>query len=162
MGELENYLAQFQQELYYYLFRRIRNKEDCEDLLQEVYLKAFLAFPSQKILNVGAWLKTIARHTMIDYYRTQKRIEYLSEEVEQTLPILETLEIYSELNEVLESIANLPLIYRNALILVTVKGFSYEEASEILGIPVSTLKSHVKRGREKLHSLLKEEGENNG
>ena len=63
----------------------------------------------------------------------------------------------------LKALAKLPVEYREALLLVVAEGLSYEEAAQVCGVPVGTIKSRVNRARVRLAQLLAvEDAENFG
>lgn len=102
--------------------------------------------------NFRAWIYSIAKNTITDYYRSERRTaempEHLSypEDEEQTLK-----EISSCLVPMIE---NLPGIYREAVTLSEIKGFSQKEVADIQGISYSGAKSRVQRGREMLKDMM--------
>ena len=74
LEELEAYIRQHSANLYGYLLQHTRNSHTAEDLLQETFLKAFLALHSEVPKHPEAWLMTIAKYTMFDYFKNQNRI----------------------------------------------------------------------------------------
>ncbi|NIK50151.1 RNA polymerase sigma-70 factor (ECF subfamily) [Variibacter gotjawalensis] len=105
--------------------------------------------------NMSAWLFTILRNLFRSEYRKRKR------EVEDTDgSYAESLKSQPEQNSRVEfeefrtALAKLPSDQREALILVGASGFSYEEAAEICGCAVGTIKSRVNRARGRLAGLL--------
>ena len=59
-----------------------------------------------------------------------------------------------DLQDMLEALSKLPVDRREALILIAAEGLSYEEAAQVCGVPVGTIKSRVNRARERLAQLL--------
>ena len=127
-----------------------------DDLVQETLLRAWAHFDSfQTGTNLNAWLFTILRNLFLSDYRKRKRevedgdgiySQGLSSMPEQTGNI--------ELAEVRTALAKLPPDQREALILVGADGLSYEEAAQICGCAVGTIKSRVNRARTRLAKML--------
>ena len=109
--------------------------------------------------NMSAWMFTILRNLFRSEYRKRRR------EVEDTDgSYAESLKSHPEQGSRLEfqefraALAKLPPDQREALILVGASGFSYEEAANICGCAVGTIKSRVNRARTRLADLLSIEG----
>jgi len=127
-----------------------------DDLVQETLLRAWTHFDSfQTGTNLNAWLFTILRNLFRSDYRKRKREVAdsdgiyslcLSSMPEQTGKI--------ELIEVRTALAKLPPEQREALILIGADGLSYEEAAQICGCAVGTIKSRVNRARTHLAKML--------
>ncbi|MBP1041880.1 RNA polymerase sigma factor [Vagococcus sp. BWB3-3] len=153
MDELESYIMKHSQGLYRYLLLHTGDHYTAEDLLQETFLKAFLAIQTNIPDNLEAWLMTIAKYTMYDHYKKQKRIVIKEAEFFERQPFVASLERLDQLElsmATVKMLKRLPSQQQKAIALVHIRGFPYEEVSEMLDIPVNTLKSQVRRGRESL------------
>ncbi len=158
--------------LYSAALRLTKNSSDAEDLVQETYLKAYKGFGGfQDGTNVRAWLYKILTNAYINSYRSAKRrpettgmdnIEdlYLFKRVaEGTIANTgrsaeeEVLESFTDV-EVKEAIESLPEMFRIALLLSDVEGFSYKEIAGITGVPVGTVMSRIYRGRKAIQKSL--------
>jgi RNA polymerase sigma-70 factor (ECF subfamily) len=132
------------------------NVDRADDLVQETLLRALANIDSfQPGTNMSAWLFTILRNLFRSEYRKRRRevedadgryAETLKSQPEQTSRV-EFQEFRSALNKI-------PDDQREALILVGASGFSYEEAAQICGCAVGTIKSRVNRARNRLAHLL--------
>jgi len=132
------------------------NVDRADDLVQETLLRALANIDSfQPGTNMSAWLFTILRNLFRSEYRKRRRevedadgsyAETLKSQPEQTSRI--------EFEEFRTALDKLPDDQREALILVGASGFSYEEAAEICGCAVGTIKSRVNRARTRLSNLL--------
>ena len=167
MKEFEELIGLASQNLYAYLLSRTRDHYLAEDLLQETLLKAYLALETSEVVELEAWLMTIAKFTMFDYYKKQRRIQVQAADFFERQatgakadPLAQVL-TELEAEAALKLLRRLPAAQQKALALVLIKGFSYEEASQMLDLPINTLKSQVKRGREKLR-YWNEEGNSDG
>ena len=158
--------------LYSGALRMTRNPADAEDLVQEVYLRAYRGFGGfQQGTNLKAWMFRILTNTYINSYRAKQR------RPEQTeLDEVEDLYLYKRLGgleaaalsrsaedelmdtfsdaEVKAAVEDLPEIFRMAVLLADVEGFSYKEIAEILEIPIGTVMSRLSRARASLKNLL--------
>jgi len=160
--------------LYTAALRMTRNAADAEDLVQETFLKAYRAFGSFEAgTNLKAWLYKILTNTFINSYRAAKRrpekadvedVEdlYLYRRLgELRLPGTgrsaeeEALEQITD-TEVKDAIESLPEVFRIAVLLADVEGFSYKEIAEITEVPIGTVMSRIHRGRRALQKALGE------
>lgn len=136
-----------------------------QDLVQDTMLKAYRAWDNYEPgTNCRAWLTTILRNTFINNLRRrQKRptpVEY--EEVAERSVFMELQEanaaggffdrIVDE--EVVRAIEELPEDFRVPLVLADLEGIGYQEISELLEIPVGTVKSRLFRARRRLQQKL--------
>ena len=139
-----------------FIARRIRNEHDAEDLLQEVFLRAHVAF--YKVEDKGRarpWLYRIAANVVADHYRS-KRVAIppvVPHERAEDAADLENLN-----GEVLpclvSAIGELPDGYRSALTLADLEGRTQKEVAEELGLSLSGTKSRIQRARSKLKAAL--------
>jgi len=136
------------------------NVDRADDLVQETLLKALANIENFKLgTNMPAWLFTILRNHFRSEYRKRRR------EVEDgDGTYAETLKSYPEqfgrleFEEFRVALAKLPIPQREALLLVSASGFSYEDTAAILGCAVGTIKSRVNRARVRLAELMGIEG----
>ncbi len=127
-----------------------------DDLAQEAMLKAWDARASfQMGTNMKAWTFMILRNQFYSERRRSWRATQLDQEAaERTLVAVDNPEAQVALDELRLSLAMLPAEQREALILVGAGGFAYEEAAEICGCAVGTVKSRVSRARRALQAVL--------
>ncbi|HSV04015.1 MAG TPA: sigma-70 family RNA polymerase sigma factor [Phenylobacterium sp.] len=130
--------------------------EQAEDLAQETLLQAWRCRDQFRPgTNLRAWLSTILRNRFYSSQRRRKwRAEYDSEIIERTLVAPDDPSANVELEDVRRALAMLPDFQREALILVGAGGLAYEEVAQIMGCPVGTVKSRVRRARDELQALL--------
>ena len=132
--------------------------EQAEDLAQETVLQAWRCRGQFRPgTNLRAWLSTILRNRFYSSQRRRKwHAEYDSEIIERTLVAADDPSANVELEDVRRALSMLPDFQREALILVGAGGFAYEEAAEICGCAVGTVKSRVSRARRALHAILED------
>lgn len=158
-------------QLYRIALRLSGSPQTAEELVQETYLRALRAWKSYRPgTNLAAWLATILRNVYLDEARKQSRrpaVEVLDDESEYFLYDQLAGETPPQTHEVvlnrlsgeaiLDAIANLPENFREAVVLVDVGDFSYQDAAEILDVPIGTVMSRLHRGRRLLKRALAEQ-----
>jgi RNA polymerase sigma-70 factor (ECF subfamily) len=133
---------------------RTANGDDAEDILQDVFLRAYHQLGTVRDPErLQSWMYQIARNRLIDHYRARRQWVdlpeslILNEEAEE-----ETGEkLLSSLHEVVD---DLPEPYRQALVLTDFQGLAQQELAGRLGISVSGAKSRVQRARQKVKDAL--------
>ena len=171
-ARFERDALQYIDQIYAGALRMTRNPADAEDLVQEVYAKAYRAFHQfQDGTNLKAWLFRILTNTYINIYRKNQRgpaID-LTEQVEdwqvaqdQRMNATVTKSAEAEAldripNDVINrALAAIPVDYRDAVYLADVEGFSYKEIAAIMDTPVGTVMSRLHRGRKLLRERLED------
>lgn len=145
--------------------RLTRNRARAEDLVQDAYLRAFRSFHQfEPGTNCRAWLFTIMRRLFLNSLRDRNHEELTNDpdsysaEASGTAPAHGNPEVeFSRTalsRDVDRALKSLPLVYREAVILVYLEGFSYREAAEMLACPVGTVMSRLSRGRQLLRHAL--------
>ncbi len=129
-----------------------------DDLAQDAMLKAWDARASFQIgTNMKAWTFMILRNQFYSEKRRAWRQTQLDQEAaERTLVAVDDPEAPVALDELRLALAQLPHEQREALVLVGAGGFAYEEAAEICGCAVGTVKSRVSRARKALQVILED------
>ncbi|HEV2363767.1 MAG TPA: sigma-70 family RNA polymerase sigma factor [Caulobacteraceae bacterium] len=127
-----------------------------DDLAQDAMVKAWDARESFEMgTNMKAWTFMILRNQFYSEKRRSWRQSQLDQEAaERTLVATDDPAAPVALDELRLALAMLPAEQREALILVGAGGFAYEEAAEICGCAVGTVKSRVSRARRALHGIL--------
>jgi len=132
------------------------NVDRADDLVQETLLRAWANLSSfQPGTSMSAWLFTILRNLFRSEYRKRRReVEDVDSSYAESLTSLPDQNSRLEINEFRKALRLLPPEQRESLILVGASGFSYEEAAQICGCAVGTIKSRVNRARTKLAEIL--------
>ena len=162
----------FLDQLYGAALRMTKNPADAEDLVQETYAKAYRAFGQyQHGTNLKAWLFRILTNTFINIYRKNQRGPAIdpTEQIEDWQMAAaerhtsgglrsaeaEALDLLP--NDVInDALSQLDPLFRDAVYLADVEGFSYKEIAEIMDTPVGTVMSRLHRGRKALRELLED------
>src|ERR1700744_3615970 len=132
------------------------NIDRADDLVQETLLRALSHIDSfEPGTNMPAWLFTILRNLFQSEYRKRRReVEDADGRYADRLKSHPEQNGRVEFEEFRTALAKLPSDQREALILVGASGFSYEEAANICGCAVGTIKSRVNRARTRLAEIM--------
>ena len=148
----------------------VGRRDEADDVVQDAYLRAFRAFAQFKGEDIRPWLLTIVRNVAYRALNTRKRganvvsldealqsrsggaaREFASEE-----PLADSVLIAEGERELLLSaLAELPLAFRDCVVLREIEGLSYREIAEVIGAPIGTVMSRLARGRVELRTVLK-------
>jgi RNA polymerase sigma-70 factor (ECF subfamily) len=130
------------------------NPTEADDLVQDTVVRALNAYDHFDLnTNIKAWTFTILRNIRINSYR-KRRFEELDEATMATMSAKANQEDSLELKEVLKALETLPAAQREVITLVRAGGLSYEEAAEIMGCKLGTIKSRVNRADAALRAAL--------
>lgn len=132
------------------------NRDLADDLVQETLMKAWAARQRfQAGTNMRAWTFIILRNLYLSQMRRARfKGEWDDLVADRVLAAPASQDRHVELGDMQRALLHLPQPQREALILVGAGGFAYEEAAEICGVAVGTIKSRVARGRVALESIL--------
>lgn len=159
-GELvHRYEAKMQR----YARKFLSSQEDIEDLVQDVFIKAYTNMQSfDTNFRFSPWLYRIAHNTFVNELKRKSRFGLGVFEADVLLPQLpskesaDTLVLENELKAEMEkTLADLSPKYREVLILHYFEDFSYQEISDILQIPVTTVGVRIMRAKQKIKPSLK-------
>jgi RNA polymerase sigma factor (sigma-70 family) len=138
-----------------------RNEHDAEDMVQEAYLRAFKFFNAFRGVDGRAWLLTIVRNTCYTWLQ-QNRAHEITTMFDEEIHSVDsdasnpaTLALQSPDQQILrEALDELPVEFREVVVLRDLEGFSYKEISDIVNIPAGTVMSRLARARERLKQFL--------
>lgn len=121
------------------------------DLVQETLLKAWTHKDSfVPDSNLKAWLFTILRNTYFTYYRKSQREELDEDHAAMNASVPPPQLTHLEFDDMQKALMRLSPDHREALLLITAEGFSYEDAARVCGCAIGTMKSRVNRARNRL------------
>ena len=141
----------------------VHNSNDAEDLVQETYLKALRSFASfRRGTNFRAWIFQILRNTFLSSCSKLDRRMTVAMDSEEDFPGFlttsatpESLLIEHSGNDAVRcAIEQLPVIFREVILLCDVEDASYREIAEILSIPIGTVMSRLARARKSVRQSL--------
>lgn len=155
----------FSRRIYNMAYQITMNSAEAEDLTQEIFLKLYTSLNKYSLgSNFKLWLYRLAKNHIIDWYRKRKYVNLKMEEMKKDI-LFESIEdslkenveeLKSKLRKAIES---LDIQFKLPIILRDLQGLSYEEISDILDIPVGTVKSRINRGRLLLSEILRGKNE---
>ncbi|ANB62399.1 RNA polymerase sigma factor SigW [Anoxybacteroides amylolyticum] len=158
----------YKEKVYRICYRMLGNRHEAEDAAQEAFIRAYVNIDRYNpAMKFSSWLYRIATNLSIDKLRKKKPDVYLDEEVSGA----EGLTMYSQLpatdvspedtveslelqETVQKAIEKLPEKYRSVIVLKYIEDLSLQEISEILDLPIGTVKTRIHRGREALRKHL--------
>lgn len=168
-GDSEAYGALY--ELYFtpvfrYIYLRVRDKEEANDLSQTVFLKVFTALPNFKEQNKSplAYFFTVSRNAVIDYWRTKKetRVDDFDAIIERTIDEDDSLQKSYEKNEnqelIQSALQELTDIQREVITLKYLSELSNREIAELLGKTEEAVRQLQCRALRSLKNILNNQG----
>jgi RNA polymerase sigma-70 factor (ECF subfamily) len=166
-------IKKYQTKVFHHCLRMVRDREECVDLTQEVFLKVFRNIHKyEHAYAFYTWLYKITANCCIDYLRNSKRKikkvplyhvdSWDQSEIakDQDIPdetyVPENTLLNLELREILnDAIGQLSDNLRSTILLKEIEGCSYAEIAEISDCSIGTVKSRMHRAREELKTYLK-------
>jgi len=137
------------------------NDHDAQDVAQEASLRAFKYFGSFRGDNARAWLLSIVRNSFHTWLRKNRPMEKTVEMTDDILDIEDpsvSLEAvnpqFVDADAVRRAITELPLDFREIVVLREMEGFSYKEIAELAEVPIGTVMSRLARARKLLQKSL--------
>lgn len=139
-----------------YIQSRVKDPVDSEELLSEVMMKIYTHCEKiEGVRNTEAWLITIARNTIYDFFRDRQK--QLGEPLVEQVTIEEDTDLTQSLASCVPSLLNkLPAKYSEPLVKYEMEGVSQKALAVAYGMSESGLKSRVQRGRKMLKELFTE------
>ena len=154
--------------------RFVSTREEAEDLVQETYARAFRSWRSYRPgTNLRAWLLRILTNLNIDRGRREQRAPDLQSLDDDEFGLFRSLDdgsagedvdrLVERLSQdaIVHALSSVPHDFRDVIVLVDIGDFTYQDAAQILDIPVGTVMSRLHRGRRilkhELESTIEEE-----
>jgi len=155
-------------DVYRFACSMTRDESDADDIVQETYLRAYRSWHTfEPGSDCRRWLFTICRNVFLRIReRERRKVEVATDAEFEALAALDVAtrarrdgydDLFARLDlrpAIDQAITALPDVFRLAVVLVDVEGQSYEEAAEILGVPIGTIRSRLFRGRRLLQEAL--------
>ena len=171
-GDLDAFneiVARYQRQVFNTAARILGGTSYADDATQETFISAYRAIGKFRGVNLAPWLLRIAKNQCYDMIRGMRRRPTDSLEENLTNPSFvraqssgsaEDETLRGELgSEIQRAILSLPEDQRLVVTLIDVQGFSYEEAAEVAGVSLGTVKSRLSRGRARVRDHLRGLGE---
>ena len=138
-----------------------RNEHDAQDVVQDAFLRAFKFFEGFHGGNSRSWLLSIVRNTTYTWLQKNRRPELATvfdeekHDVEDTASNPEVLLLKNaDRQEIMKAVEELPVEFREAMILRELEGMSYREIADMTDVPVGTVMSRLARARKRLQQSL--------
>ena len=157
----------YQDSLYWWALSLVKDEAVAEDIVQSAFITAYERLSSFRGGSIKGWLFTIVRNRSYDELRRKKRYPSLSleEHTENDLSVLELIPdsipkpedflITIEQGEMIDQMLNrLPAAFQQVVRLIDMEGLDYQDAADILGLPLGTVKSRLTRARLKMHCFF--------
>jgi RNA polymerase sigma factor (sigma-70 family) len=146
--------------LYALAFRYLNNREEAEDMVQEVMIKLWVGRHELKnYASPAAWCTTVTRNSCIDLLRRKRHLRL--EEISEAIMMTETGAGLSNSPDTLEAVRMIGTIvnrmkepYRSAVILRDMEGYSYEETAEIMQTNINALRTVLSRARKSIREEM--------
>ncbi len=157
---IEKIYEQYYRDVYHFLICFTGNRNDAEDLTQEVFIQVLKSMPKyNENYRLKTWILTIARNVAVDHFRRHKFISIFKEGFFASLVSKdkkpdELLETKEQKTVVHNAISKLKPNYRAVLILRGINGFSIRETAEILNCSEAKVKVEYFRALKKLQTIL--------
>jgi len=139
----------------------VHNDHDAEDMVQESFMRAFKSFSGYYGGNSRAWLLTIVRNTCYTWLQKNRVLALVDpiddklDEIGLDLADPEMLLLQSlDAQIVRSSLQELPVEFREVVVLREMEGLSYKEIANVVDLPLGTVMSRLARGRKRLQTLL--------
>jgi RNA polymerase sigma-70 factor, ECF subfamily len=137
-----------------------RNDQDAEDVVQEASLRALKYWKGFSGRDCRSWLLSIVRNTFYSWLRKQSVQPEITEdgeidEVDDSVPNPENMLLQNADREMLKSaLEDLPVEFRETIVLREMEGLSYKEIADISAVPIGTVMSRLARARKRLQIYL--------
>ncbi len=157
VGDLHAALVEELPHLRRFAYFLLGNRDRADDLVQETLARAVANVGRLRPdSNMRAWLFTIARNVARNDARRHRRnpIDHNRELSDSHSATGQTQDATVELRQLQDALLALPLAFRQTLFLCAIEGMSYEDAAQILDVPIGTIRSRLARGRSMLQRLL--------
>ena len=147
--------------IYNFAYRLTGNPDDAHDLVQEVLIRVRRGLASYQPGSFEGWLWRITRNAFLDDIRRQKRrpTSPLPDDVDRwDRASSESADVeYARISlgdDIQKALLQLPIDFREAVVLCDVVGLSYEEIAQACAVPIGTVRSRIHRGRKMLKETL--------
>lgn len=162
----EQIVARYQNKIFSYINRLIGNREEAEDLTQEVFIKVFknlYGFDTKR--KFSSWIYRIAHNEAVNHIKKKsyfrilsiEQNEFLQNTMSTTENLIEKIIKKENAKKIRELLDKLSFKYKEVLVLRYMEEKSYEEISDILRMPVNTVGTLINRAKGQLEKIAKNE-----
>ena len=164
VAAFEKLITKYQSKVYTFAFAFTGSPDFAQDLAQDALVKVYKSLGSFRFQSAfSTWLYSIVKNTYLDAVKSRAGRERALEEplTEREVAELhdfataeERLLAKESRHTLMRALRQVPVAYRTVVALADVQGLGYEEIAGALGVPVGTVKSRLKRGRDALKDVL--------
>jgi RNA polymerase sigma-70 factor, ECF subfamily len=162
-------VLQYQDPAFSQAFWIMKDPDEAEDCVQDAFIKAYQSISTYRGASFRSWLMRIVKNTCLDELRRRKRfvrvsltpagedgedLDFTDLLVDPALPVEEQVQRSQFRGTLQRYLDELGDLHREVIYLVDVLELDYEEAAQVLGVPVGTVKSRLARGRWHMRSLI--------
>lgn len=164
---LEKVMIEYGNELVRLAFSYVKDAESAKDIVQNAFIKCYKNLDSFRYdAQLKTWLYRITINECKDYlkswnYKMVQVKSFINETAKSILPSTERAVIDKYNNDAIkDTILSLPKVYREVIYLYFYESLKTEEIAEVLDIPVNTVKTRLRRAKQRLEPMIKEAGLN--
>lgn len=158
----------FKDRLHNFLYRYTHDHQDCEDLVQETFLRVYRSRHSyERIAKFSTWMYTIALNLAKSLYKKKQRMTTVTIHQDESDPddrpmkledtgVLQDQSLHEKMcvDHLKKALDELNNDFREVVVLRDIKQMAYDEIAEITDLPMGTVKSRINRGRAQLQDIL--------
>jgi len=131
------------------------DRASADDLVQDTLERAWGKLHLwRRGSDMRAWMFSIMHNTFINHIRKNQLVTVSMDDDALEVPTRATQEDFLEMRDLASAIGKLPYEYREVVLLIGLEQMSYEEAAQVLAIPMGTVMSRLSRGRDRLRALM--------
>lgn len=159
----ENLLYLYEKQIFSYIYRFTRHKENTEDLVQETFLKVYRNLKSfNPQYKFKTWVYTIATRTTYDWLRKAKKTKelFIIDDAENNFETISPVDTYKEIADtdfINNALKQLKPQYQTVINLFYREQLAYEDIAKILQLPLNTVKTYLHRAKKALQGKLSEQ-----
>ena len=159
VAAFEELIGAYQAKVYSFALAFVQSRDDARDLAQEALIKVYRSIGSFRFQSsFSTWLYAIVKNVFLDAYKSRaSRERSLETPIEHELHHLseaphaeDRLLKQDERRSLFQALRRVPVTYRTVVVMFDVQGLSYDEIARALAVPMGTVKSRLKRGRDAL------------
>ena len=163
VAAFEQLVAQHQAKVFSFALVFTSDRDEAADLAQDAIIKVYRSIASFRFQSsFTTWLYQIVKNTFLDFSKSRasrerslsRPIDGLTEQLAEAAMAEELLLREEDRRALARAIECVPAAYRMVLVLFDVQGLAYDEIAQVLGIPIGTVKSRLKRGRDALRAQI--------
>ncbi len=154
-GDVEAFnvlFKRYERKVYMYCMRVLLDEDAAHDAFQEAFLRLYQHRKSYDGRNFMVWFFTIVRNVCLNMRRNKKTtVPFETSHVNSTPAQVKDVVLHEQ---VAAALNQLPLDYREAIVLYEYDGYSYQEIADIIGVSIATVKIRIFRARKMLRTIL--------